>query len=33
MFEECLTLLSSLLGNWGGLGEVDLYIQDNAVLS
>ena len=33
MFEESLTLLSSLLGNCGGLGEVDLYFQDNALLS
>lgn len=33
MFEEILTLLSSLLGSCGGLGEVDVYIQHNALLS
>lgn len=34
MFEESLTLLSSLLGSCGGLGEVDVYIQlANALLS
>ena len=26
MFEESLTLLSSLLGSCGGLGEVEVYI-------